>query len=155
MSIIFLPIKPNYAFKIIKGVKKFEFRKSNFSEKIKLAIIYASSPEKKIIGCCKVKNIFISEPDIVWENCRNYSGISEELFFRYYNKKKKAIAIEISSVFVFNEFIDPKKVWNGFIVPQSFKYITMSEFMDLFYIEPALNNWLKEDESFRNMFYPC
>jgi len=155
LSIIFLPIKPNYAFKIIWGVKKFEFRKNNFSERINLAVVYASSPEKKIIGCCKVKNIFINEPNIIWENCKNYSGISEETFFRYYNKKKKAIAIEISSVFVFSKFINPKRVWSNFIVPQSFRYLSINELMDMVYLEPGLNNWLKSDINFSHKFNLC
>jgi predicted transcriptional regulator len=48
---VVLSIKPEFAFKIFEGTKKFEFRKSIFkNENIKTIIVYASSPVQQVIG---------------------------------------------------------------------------------------------------------
>ena len=48
---IVLSIKPEFAFKIFDGTKKFEFRKSIFKNvNIKSVILYASSPIQQVIG---------------------------------------------------------------------------------------------------------
>lgn len=48
---VVLSIKPEFAFKIFDGTKKFEFRKSIFKNvKIKSVIVYASSPIQQVIG---------------------------------------------------------------------------------------------------------
>ena len=56
---VVLSIKPEFAFKIFDGTKKFEFRKSIFkSNKVKSIIVYASSPVQQVIG--ELAKIFIT-----------------------------------------------------------------------------------------------
>jgi predicted transcriptional regulator len=82
---VLLSIKPEYAFKIFEGEKKFEFRKIIFKNPdIKIVVVYASSPVQQVIGEFEIDDIFSLEPNLLWERTKEYSGISEEFFFEYF-----------------------------------------------------------------------
>jgi type I restriction enzyme S subunit len=56
---VLLSIKPKYANQIVKGNKKYEFRKSVFKNRdLEMVYIYSSSPVKRIIGAFAIKMIF-------------------------------------------------------------------------------------------------
>ena len=65
---VLLSIKPEYAFKIFDGTKRFEFRKVIFKNPdVKTVVVYASSPVQQVIGEFEIENIFSYEPDALWE----------------------------------------------------------------------------------------
>lgn len=121
---VILSIKPKYIEEIIKGKKKFEFRKSIFKlgKNVKKIYIYSTSPVKKIVGFFKIKDIIEDHPENLWEKYQEYSGIAKEDFFDYFNDKEKGFAIAIKDLEVFAQPIDPKNVIPNFIPPQSFCY---------------------------------
>ena len=55
-STILISIKPEYASKILDGIKKYEYRTTK-AKNVNKMIIYATSPVKKVIGEAEVKNI--------------------------------------------------------------------------------------------------
>jgi predicted transcriptional regulator len=65
---VLLSIKPEFAYKIFEGTKKFEFRKAIFkNSKIKSVVVYASSPVQKVIGEFEIDEILNDEPNKLWE----------------------------------------------------------------------------------------
>lgn len=124
---VLLSIKPKYVEEIKKGNKKFEFRKSLFSkkniDKIEKIFIYSSSPVKKIVARFILSVILEDHPKILWERCKEFSGIDKIEYFKYYGKKEKGLAIKISELKFFKKPIDPKSVFPDFVAPQSFCYI--------------------------------
>ena len=79
---VLLSIKPEYAFKIFDGTKKFEFRKVIFKNPdITTVVVYASSPVQQVIGEFEIDDIFSFDPDELWKKTKKYSGISEEKYF--------------------------------------------------------------------------
>lgn len=65
--VVFLPIKPEFAHKIINGEKNIEFRKKFSSQEVETIVIYSSSPEKRVIGYATVDSIVIDTPDSLWK----------------------------------------------------------------------------------------
>ena len=121
---VLLSIKPKYAAKIVEGEKKYEFRKRIFKRKdIGQIYIYSTSPVRKIIGIITIKGILEGSTKGIWEKCSFYSGMTEE-YFCYFKDKEKAFAMEIKDVKVFTEPVDPYMIFDSFIPPQSFCYIT-------------------------------
>jgi type I restriction enzyme S subunit len=122
-----LSIKPQYVDKIIKGNKRYEFRKSFCSkenlEKLEIVYIYSSSPVKKIVARFSPNSILKDHPRVLWKKCKKDSGISKEGFFSYFRNKEKGIAIEISNLEIFEKPIDPYLVFPKFTAPQNFYYI--------------------------------
>lgn len=60
MKAVLLSIKPEFTHKIFDGTKKYEFRKKVFKdENIRKVIVYASSPEKKVLGEFDIDRILV------------------------------------------------------------------------------------------------
>lgn len=119
-----LSIKPEYAFKIFEGEKKFEFRKIIFKNpNVKTVVVYASAPVQQVIGEFEIDNIFSLAPDILWEMTKEYSGISEEFFFEYFADRDIAHAIKIKKT---RRYRTPLCLREDFNVtpPQSYMYLT-------------------------------
>lgn len=121
---VLLSIKPQYADKILCGLKKYEFRKIIFrNEDIREIVIYSSSPTKKIVGTCAIGSVIEDRPSVLWEMLKEGSGLCEEEFFTYFYGKEKGYAIEIESINRFERPVDPREFNADFVPPQSFQYI--------------------------------
>src|SRR5688572_8775609 len=120
---VLLSIKPEYAFKIFKGEKKFEFRKSIFKNpNIKTVVVYASSPVQRVIGEFDIDDIFSLKPSELWEHTKEFSGITEEFFFEYFAKKTMAHAIKIKKTRKYKRPLNLREDFN-LSPPQSYIYL--------------------------------
>ena len=119
---VLLSIRPKYIEEIIKGNKRYEFRKSIFKKDVDKVWIYATSPTKKIVGTFVIGEITKDTPDNLWNKFNGLSGLTEQEFFDYFSGIKEGFAIELKSLKLFKVPIDPKVVFPDFIPPQSFHY---------------------------------
>ena len=123
---VLLSIKPKYANQIVNGKKKFEFRKKIFKEFDNQKIyIYSSFPVKKIIGFFYYSRILKNKPEKIWEDCKNFGGITEKDFFNYFLQKEIGFAIEISYFKKFSKSnqLELKDLSESRYPPQSFIYV--------------------------------
>jgi predicted transcriptional regulator len=119
---VVLSIKPEFAFKIFDGTKKFEFRKVIFkNKKVHTVFVYASSPVQQVIGEFKIKQIINKDIQRLWELTQDFSGISEDYFFKYFEDKIEGYAIEINTPIRYDTPKNLKKDFN-LLPPQSFAY---------------------------------
>ena len=120
---VLLSIKPEFAEKIFNGSKKYEFRRSVFKNPdVNTVVVYASSPVQRIIGEFKIEKIINEDITMLWEKTKEFSGISENFFFEYFNNKEKGYAIQIKEAKRYKESLCIKKDYNA-TPPQSFMYI--------------------------------
>lgn len=120
---VLLSIKPEFAEKIFNGTKKYEFRKSIFKNKnVDTVVVYASSPCQYVIGEFQIETILSDNVDRIWEQTREYSGISEEFYRMYFSRKSNAYAIKIGHV---TRFKRCKRLsdYNVNFAPQSYIYL--------------------------------
>ena len=120
---VLLSIKPEYAFKIFDGTKKFEFRKVIFKNPdITTVVVYASSPVQQVIGEFEIDDIFSFDPDELWKKTKKYSGISEDFFYQYFADREIAHAIKIKKT---KKYKKPLCIREDFkvIPPQSYVYL--------------------------------
>lgn len=119
---VVLSIKPEFAFKIFEGTKKFEFRKAIFkNENIKSIIVYASSPVQQVIGEFEIDEVLNHDLDTLWDLTQEHSGISEEFYYQYFADKQQGFAIKIKKP---RKYKKPKCLREDFnlLPPQSFAY---------------------------------
>lgn len=119
---VILSIKPEFAFKIFNGTKRFEFRKAIFKNPaVKKVIVYASSPVQQVIGEFEIDEILKCEKKQLWELTKHYSGISEDFFFTYFEEKEDGYAICIKNTILYK---NPKCLKTDYklVPPQSFAY---------------------------------
>ncbi|AHF01983.1 hypothetical protein THIAE_09670 [Thiomicrospira aerophila AL3] len=96
---VLLSIKPQFAEKILTGEKQFEFRKAIFRNNcVTSVVIYASSPLQKVIGEFDISKIYEMEPDALWKETADHSGISKEYFDKYFQGKMKGFAIKVGKM---------------------------------------------------------
>lgn len=120
---VLLSIKPEFAFKIFDGEKKFEFRKVIFKNPdIRTVVVYASSPVQQVIGEFEIDDILSSSPDEIWELTKNYSGISEMYFHEYFENRLVAHAIKIKNTKRYKKPMSLKEDFNV-LPPQSYLYL--------------------------------
>lgn len=121
--VVFLPIKPEFAHKIINGEKNIEFRKKFSSQDIGTIVIYSSSPEQRVIGYVTVDSIIIDTPDSLWKRFSKKGGIDKERFSSYFNGKEKGIGIRIKSVSKLKVPVTPTQLGIQGAIPQNFKFL--------------------------------
>jgi predicted transcriptional regulator len=120
---VLLSIKPEFAFKIFEGKKKFEFRKVIFKNpNIKTVVVYASSPVQQVIGEFEIDNILTLHPNQLWEMTEQHSGISEDFFNTYFADRKVGHAIKIKKVKKYKTPLNLKENFNV-VPPQSYVYL--------------------------------
>ncbi|MGB0376088.1 MAG: hypothetical protein ACPGC5_02710 [Flavobacteriaceae bacterium] len=120
---VVLSIKPEFAFKIFDGTKKFEFRKAIFKDSnVKSVIVYASSPIQKVIGEFEIGKIFNNDLETLWKLTKEHSGITEDFFLDYFSEREKGFAIQVKKK---KKYKEPKCLKKDFNLhpPQSFAYV--------------------------------
>jgi predicted transcriptional regulator len=120
---VLLSIKPEFAEKIFDGTKLYEFRRSIFKNRnIRTVVVYASSPVQRVIGEFEIDTILNYELQQLWDDTKDYSGISENFFFEYFNNKEKGFAIKIKKTKLYKKSLSLKDDFNA-TPPQSFMYL--------------------------------
>jgi len=120
---VLLSIKPEYAFKIFEGSKRFEFRKVIFKNpNIKTVVVYASSPVQQVIGEFEIDDILSFDPAAIWKMTKKHSGITEAFFYEYFADREIAHAIKIKKT---KRYRKPLSIRDDFNVvpPQSYVYL--------------------------------
>lgn len=122
MAKIVLPINPYYVELIMNGTKRYEFRKSMCGRPVDEIIIYATAPVSAVVGSVKVESIIKAPLNKVWEETKDYSGITKKFFRTYYNSLENAVAYKLGDVMKYPKPIALKEVGIK-QVPRSHVYI--------------------------------
>lgn len=121
---VLLSIKPEHAYKILEGEKRFEFRRAIFKKpEVNVVVIYATRPVGKIIGEFSIEKILSSCPKEIWRVTSRYAGISEIFFNEYFKDRDLAYAIKIKDVKRYKAPLNLKDFLPNNIAPQSFCYL--------------------------------
>ena len=121
---VLLSIKPKYVEAIMRGHKKYEFRKSIFRQRnLAKVYMYSTAPVQKVVGTFGIGTIIEDHPKLLWNQLHEFSGLEDDEFFRYFKDIERGFAIEIKSVEIFKEPINPWDAIPRFVPPQSFCYI--------------------------------
>jgi len=120
---VLLSIKPEFAELIFSGSKKYEFRKAIFKNPdVKTVVVYASSPVQMVIGEFEIDRILVEEPRNLWEQTKEYSGVSEVFFFKYFSKRERGFAIKVKKTKRYKKPLCLRATYNT-TPPQSFCYV--------------------------------
>lgn len=132
-SAVLISIHPNYVEKIHLGEKRLEFRRSWAANQVDYLVIYATSPVQQIVSVAQIGQVFRGSKSRLWELARSKGGgISRKKLFEYMEGKNEGVALELSGILKIANGINPLTFFgDGFRPPQSFRYLTQSEFTRL------------------------
>ena len=123
---VLLSIKPEYAEKILGGVKLFEFRKAVFRKpSVKTVVLYATKPVGKVIGEFDIEEIFAEAPSTLWSMTFKFAGIPSGLFDQYFRGRQKAYAIKVRQVRRYDVPLNLHAVLDRGVPPRSFCYLNL------------------------------
>lgn len=110
-SDILMSIKPQYAQKILHGTKLVEIRK-RFSDRWvgSRAVLYASSPQKALVGEATVRAVTSGAPKDVWEQFAAQIGCTGQEFEAYVGDASEIAAIELEDVIPYKEPVSLSQV---------------------------------------------
>lgn len=119
---ILISINPEHVQNIIKGIKKYEYRKIAAKQDVSSIIIYETTPVKKIVAEAEIIDVLMCSPAELWEQTKGESGISKDFFDKYFKGKEIAYAYKLGEIKVYDE---PKTLLDYGIkaAPQSFIYV--------------------------------
>ncbi len=117
---VLLSIKPKFVESIIKGNKKYEYRKVIFKKDVSAVVIYKTTPFCKIIGEFEIDDILSDTPENIWKITQEFAGITQDYFNKYFYNRKIAYAIKIGDIKQYE--LEPKDIIKQFKAPQSFMY---------------------------------
>lgn len=118
---VLLSIKPEFVKKIIRGEKKYEYRRKIFKKDVESVIIYASSPLQRVVGEFVIADIIESDLSTLWKRTHRYSGINEEFFWEYFKGTNKGFALKIGNLILYDEHLSIDNF--GVRAPQSYVYV--------------------------------
>jgi predicted transcriptional regulator len=122
---VLLSIKPEYAEKILQGIKRYEFRKSVFKNPhVRTVIIYATKPLGKVVGEFDFDEVLSDSPSVIWSETHEFSGITKSFFNSYFQGRDTAHAIKVGVVRRYATPVALNKIVPGGSAPQSFRYIS-------------------------------
>ena len=119
---IIISINPEHVQNIIKGIKKYEYRKIAAKQDISSIIIYETTPVKRIVAEAEIEDVLMCTPEELWNITKDDSGISKEFFDEYFEGKEIAYAYKLGKIKVYDK---PKTLLDYGIksAPQSFVYV--------------------------------
>lgn len=67
MCRILLSINPEHVENILKGSKRYEYRKVRCRAEVDKILLYSTSPISQVVGEAEVVKVIEDKPDVVWE----------------------------------------------------------------------------------------
>lgn len=123
MCQMLLSINPEYVASIFQGKKMYEYRKFRCRDDVDKIIIYATAPQKQVVGEAEIADIVEDEILEVWRRTKEYSGITYKFFRQYYKGKKKAVAYQLKNLVIYDKPFTLGEI-GVTSAPQSFRYIS-------------------------------
>lgn len=119
---IIISINPEHVENIIAGIKKFEYRTKAAKNDVNKIIIYETTPIKRIVAEAEIVEVLMMNPEELWNETKDQSGITKKFFDSYFRGRDIAYAYKLGKV---KRYEEPKTLQEFGLkcAPQSFVYI--------------------------------
>ncbi len=124
---LLLSIHPCYTALILARKKTIELRKRQPRVPAgTLVVMYASSPTCALVGAFVLRGIVSERPAELWADHGPQTGVSRDVFERYYAGREQAFGLLVGDVMPLEEQVSLaalRRRWRGFHPPQSYRYL--------------------------------
>lgn len=138
---LFLSIRPQFAHRILSGSKTVEFRRTRpRADAGQLLVLYASSPEMRLVGFARVAEIVSGPPTRIWSEFGACGGIPRSAYRTYFAGAHTAHAIRLDGVEPLRKLVPLEAIRKRlprFHPPQAFAYLSRSRLEALGVLAPG------------------
>lgn len=114
---------------LLAGTKRVELRRSWPSNDVGVMVLYSSAPIQKLVGVAFIDRIEECDFENLWILANtNGGGVTYDELKAYTKGKKSAFGVMIDHVKIAENQVDPKDIFPKFTPPQSFLYLSPSDF---------------------------
>lgn len=132
---LLLSIRPRFAQLVLDERKTVELRRKAPRVHVgALVLLYASSPEKALVGTARVAAINTGTPNAIWKSSSGRTSLTRSEFDEYFDGTDEAVAISLEDV----SRLEPARPLHAvrdendwFEPPQSFCYLEPSQVVSL------------------------
>ena len=121
---VLISIHPEHVANILDGRKIFEYRKVIPSQDISYLVLYSTAPVMKIVAVAEVLDCIVGSPTQVWNATAFGSGITRQVFRKYFSGKRSAKAFSIGTVHKLSNPLELSALAGMKAPPQSFSYLS-------------------------------
>jgi predicted transcriptional regulator len=125
---LLISLKPHYAEMLLEGRKTVELRRIRPDiEAGDWVLLYASSPQKALVGAFQVSGVSESTPELLWKQIGSDSGISRDDFHGYFRGVCRGVGIHVGKTIRFHQATPldrMREMIPGFHPPQSYSYVS-------------------------------
>ncbi|MDD3999776.1 MAG: ASCH domain-containing protein [Bacilli bacterium] len=122
MKKILISINPEHVDNIVRGLKKYEYRRKVAKQDINKIIVYSTYPIKKVVAEVEIISILEASAEELWELTKSEGCVSKDFFDSYFKNRNPAYAYKLGKVTKFEEPLELKE-FGVKVAPQSFVYI--------------------------------
>ncbi len=128
-------VRPRFAAALLDGSKSVEVRRrrAHLADGA-LCLLYASSPERALVGAIRVAHTDTDGPDALWRRWGVRTTLDRAEFDAYLAGCAQACAIVVASAVAFTEPIglhDLRRRHHAFVPPQSYRFLATGEYASL------------------------
>ena len=128
MILLVLSIQPRFVRMILSGEKTVELRRRSPRRPPDFwAALYATVPERAILGIVRIREVIVRAPDELWPIVEHNCGLGRHEFRGYYEGASRAVALRLVDPIPFEDRLTLDKLrrlWPEFKPPQSFAYLS-------------------------------
>lgn len=123
---LLISIQPRFAEAILDGTKTIELRRTRPTlPENALALIYASTPIKALVGYATVEEVVEATPQALWREHRDAAGVTTTEFKTYFAHRTVAYGLRLSAATrAEHEMTLAQLRQHGLEPPQSWRYVT-------------------------------
>ena len=118
-----MSIKPQFAFRLLSGEKRVEFRRRSTAKKITHIVIYATRPVGAVVGILEVQDLAQGTPRALWQAFADVGGIEQADFFDYFSGSTSGVAYIVGKAWSCAEAHELGKFGLPKVPPQAFRYL--------------------------------
>ena len=138
---LFLPVRPQYAAKILSGEKTIELRRRCPLRCVKgsRVLFYATSPKCELVVVARVQKVLHGAKTALWDQVEKQACVDKSTFMDYFEGRADGFGIAIENARQFSTSIDLdmlRREWPGFRPPQGFCYLSDAQIC-------SVNRWLE------------
>ena len=106
-SVIILNETPEEIDQIFDGRKRYIYRKTRVSDKSTSIYLNCLEAGNLIVGEIQNKGILVLSPEALWAKTKSQSGMSQEEFFAFFKRHRKAYAYRLGGIVMMHEKCSP------------------------------------------------
>lgn len=128
---LLLSVRPRFAEMLLSGTKTAELRRTPVrAQEGSTGLIYASSPERALVGAFRSAGVHSDGPEKTWRRWSSRFGLTRDEFDVYVAGCDRVTTVLIGDVRAFPDPVPLESLrsrWEQFTAPQSFRYPSSAE----------------------------